>query len=86
MDADSLIKILIASQAGLLSMFVFHLFRCRDTRVDIAAIRGSIERIQKDIGDHEHGMRGQLHQQAQTLTRHEMDIAVFRIKSGQDPR
>lgn len=78
MDIDSVVKILIGCQAGLLGMFIWHLFKCRDTRVDIAAIRGSIERIQRDIGDHEHGMRGQLHEHAQALTRIGLDVDVLK--------
>jgi hypothetical protein len=49
MPVDAVLKILIGSQAGLLLLFIWHLFKCRDTRVDIAGIRGSIEGIAKDI-------------------------------------
>lgn len=84
MSVEALIVILISAQGGLLAMFIVHLFKCRDTRVDIAAIRGSIERIQRDIGDHEHGMRGQLHAHANALTRNEMDIEVLKHRSGMD--
>lgn len=74
MALDDLVKLLIGLQVSLAGMFTWHLFKCRDTRIDIATIKGSIARIEHDIGDHERGIRGQLHQQAQALTRHELEL------------
>lgn len=68
MDADSLVKLLIASQAGLLGMFVWHLFKCRDTRVDIASIKQSLSIIEHEVGDHERGIRGEMHRQTKVLS------------------
>lgn len=81
MSTDELLKVLIGTQLGLASMFVWHLFKCRDTRIDIATIRGSIDRIQHDIGDHETGIRGEQHRQTRILTAHE-----YRLKKldGED--
>lgn len=84
MTVEALIALLISTQVGLAGMFVWHLFKCRDTRVDIAAIRGCIERLQTDIGNHEHGMRGQLHEHANALARNTLEIEV--IKRKVDPR
>jgi hypothetical protein len=80
MSEVDLIKILLGTQSALAGMFVWHLFRCRDTRIDIATICKAIERIEHEIGDHERGIRGQLHQHSQFLTRHEMDLDVMRSK------
>lgn len=78
MALDDLVKLLIGIQVSLAGMFSWHLFKCRDTRIDIAIIKAAIERIEHDIGDHERGIRGQLHQQAQALTRHELDLERVR--------
>jgi hypothetical protein len=83
MPIEALINVLIASQAGLLGLFVWHLFKCRDTRVDIAKIHQSLERIEHEVGDHERGIRGELHRQTRILTEHE-----YRLKKidGEDAR
>lgn len=78
MELVDLVKLLIAVQLTLAGMFGWHLFKCRDTRVDIATIKGAVARIEHDIGDHERGIRGQLHQHSQALTRHELDLALVR--------
>lgn len=84
MSVDTLINILIGSQAGLFGLLVWHLFKDRDSRIDIAAIRQSVASIAHEIGDHERGMRGQLHEHANHLTRNTMDIEVLKRKA--DPR
>ncbi len=81
MSEFDLIKILIGTQSALAGMFVYHLFKCRDTRVDIATICKSIERIEHDIGDHERGIRGQLHEHSRFLTRHELDIETIKARA-----
>lgn len=78
MSVEAVLIILASCNAGLLGLLVWHLFRCRDTRVDIADIKSTLNRIIHEIGDHERGMRGQLHQHSQFLTRHEMDISVLK--------
>lgn len=69
MSEADLIKILIACNAGLLGMFLHHIVKCRDTRVDIATIKGSISSIAKEIGDHESGIRKRLHDMQNALVR-----------------
>lgn len=49
MSTEELVRLLIGSQAGLLAMFVWHLFKCRDTRIDIAVIREQLANISKRI-------------------------------------
>lgn len=77
MSEADIIKILIACQAGLLGMFVWHLFRCRDVRIDIATIRGVLERMAADIGSHETGLRGQVHDQQNQLLRIDGRVAAL---------
>ena len=47
MSVEQVLYILIACNAGLLGMFIAHLAKCRDTRVDIAVIKATLERIEK---------------------------------------
>lgn len=82
MALDDVVKILIGCQSALLGMFIWHLFKCRDTRVDISSIKQSLAIIQHEIGDHERGMRGELHQHSNFLTRHDMDITVLKSRTG----
>lgn len=51
-----------------------HVNDCRQVREQLGGIAVDIRRIKEDIGDHEHGIRGWLHEQAGALTRHELDI------------
>jgi hypothetical protein len=77
MSESDIIKILIGSQAGLLGLFVWHLFKCRDTRIDIAMIKGSLENISREIGTHESGMRGTLHKMAGYVTQIDMRLGAI---------
>ena len=38
-----------------------HLKECREVRAAIAAMRSDLTRVQTDIGTHETGLRGQVH-------------------------
>ena len=69
MSEADLIKILIACNGGLLMMFLHHIVKCRDTRLDIAVIKGSIAGIAKELGDHESGIRKRLHDMQGALIR-----------------
>jgi len=86
MELEAVVTILIGSQAGLLGIFIWHLFKCRDTRVDLASIKQSLAIIQHEIGDHDRGIRGEMHQHTNFLTRHEMQLAILNRKAGVDER
>jgi hypothetical protein len=77
MSEADVLKILIASQAGLLGMFIWHLFKCRDTRIDLAMIKGTIDRIASDIGTHESGIRGTVHKTANRVSEHEARLITL---------
>jgi hypothetical protein len=83
MSEADVIKILIAGQAGLLAMFVWHLFKCRDVRIDIATIRGSIEGIAREIGTHETGIRGSVHETANRVTELGMKVSLLERRGHQ---
>lgn len=76
-EAD-VIKILIAGQSGLLGMFIWHLFKCRDVRIDIATIRGAMEQIRQEIGTHETGLRGTVHKTANTVSALNGEVAELK--------
>lgn len=57
-----------------------HVLKCSHVAETLGGMAADIKRIQIDVGDHEHGIRGQLHGQAGTLTRHEMEIESLRVK------
>lgn len=67
-EAD-LIKILIACNGGLLGLFLHHIVKCRDTRVDLATIKASLATIARELGDHESGIRKRLHDMQGALIR-----------------
>jgi hypothetical protein len=80
MTVDQILMVLIGCNAGLLAMFIWHLFKCRDTRIDLATIKQAVQRIEHEIGDRERGIRGTMHEHAQHLTRHEMALELIRAK------
>lgn len=45
-----------------------------------AVLESEMARVDKDIGDHETGIRGEVHEHAQTLTHHEIRITMLEKK------
>lgn len=73
MSIEWILGMLLAAQAGLLSFYIHHIIACnrRDqTRADenllintkLATITETLRRVEVDIGTHETGIRGELHQ------------------------
>lgn len=46
----------------------------------IAVLESKAERTDQDIGDHDKGLRGTLHEHSQTLTHHEVRITMLEKK------
>lgn len=46
----------------------------------IAVLESKAERTDRDVGDHESGIRGELHEHSQTLTHHEVRITMLEKK------
>lgn len=46
----------------------------------IAVLESKADRTDKDIGDHESGIRGEVHEHSQTLTHHEVRITMLEKK------
>lgn len=51
---------------------------CTENAAKLATLQTQMVRVIVDIGDHESGIRGEAHSQANALTRHEMDIALLK--------
>lgn len=62
-------------------MFIVHLFKCRDTRVDIAVIKETLSRIENIEVREIESLRKAKHEHAQMLTRHEADLYVLKSKA-----
>ncbi len=57
----------LASIAGLMWRHVEH---CKAVHENLAEMRAELRRIQKDIGDHDQGMRGALHSHSSSIHYH----------------
>lgn len=77
MTIEMILRILIAAQSGLLGMFIWHLFKCRDTRVELATMRALMERVVQDIGTHDTGLRGTVHKTANEVTALRGEISIL---------
>lgn len=82
MPVDAILTILIGCNAGLLGLLIWHLFRCRDTRVEIVALRGLVERMAQEIGTHETGMRGTIHRTANEVMAMRGEISMLKRREG----
>jgi len=65
----------------LASLFVGHLRECRKIQADnatsIAMIIATLERIEREIGDHESGLRGRLHDHQTALLTLDGRLSAF---------
>jgi hypothetical protein len=79
MSIEWILGVLIAAQAGLLSFYIHHIIACnkrdRDRAAEnlqinttLATIVESQRRMARDIGDHETGLRGQVHKLASDIS------------------
>lgn len=57
-----------------------HVVECREVRAQLGGIVEALKVITNEIGDHDRGIRGELHKHTQFLTRHEMDIETLKRK------
>ncbi len=82
MTIESLLTILIACDAGLLGMLIWHLFKCRDIRVDISEIRSDLNHLQDQVGrDSYSGMRKMVHgMEGNTQMLLELDKRLSRLE------
>lgn len=63
---------LVTVVLGLGGLLLSHFRDCRDFRVklsaDIATLQGDVSRVMRDIGDHESGLRGGMHDLRNRMT------------------
>lgn len=68
----TIITVLLLVIAGIARMMLAHAKDCRDFRVklaaDIATLQGDVSRVIRDIGDHESGLRGGMHDLRNRMT------------------
>ena len=43
MSVEDILKALVAANAGLLAMFIHHMFRCRDIRVELERLKRKVD-------------------------------------------
>lgn len=73
----SLLTIVIGAIAAALWAHVGH---CKDVAATVARIETSVERLTQDIGTHETGLRGSVHETANRVTEHGMRISILERK------
>lgn len=59
-----------------------HVMECRTVGEKVATHAGDLERMKEDIGTHDTGMRGHLHDTAGMCTQHELRITLLERPSG----
>lgn len=54
-----------------------HVVECKGVATDVAYMKSDVERMKQDIGTHDTGLRGNVHQTANLCAGHELRIAVL---------
>lgn len=57
-----LIIVLLAVIGAMFGLFLKHMGECRDFREKVAGMSAKIDSVKAELGDHETGVRGALHQ------------------------
>ncbi len=57
-----------------------HVTECRSTGEKVAMQGADLERMKQDIGTHDSGMRGHLHETASMCTQHELRLSLLERK------
>lgn len=73
--------IVAVSIGGLYALMFQHISHCGKVHVSMGAMQEAIKRHDAEIGGRNSGIRGELHAQADHLTRHEMQISVLEKRS-----
>lgn len=64
--------------AGIWGALWGHITHCKDVASDVSMLKTNMMRVMEDIGTHETGLRGSLHQIANRLTEISMQLAVMK--------
>jgi hypothetical protein len=76
--------IIVAIQSGVIAFLAArlwaHVEKCSTVSDRIGRINADVERMKQDIGTHDTGLRGNVHQTASLCMAHEMRIAVLERK------
>lgn len=65
-----LITVLLTVIGSLFTLFINHMNECRAFREVVIRIDANVNRIMRDLGTHETGIRGQLNQHNEMLAEH----------------
>lgn len=57
-----------------------HVVECKSVATDVAYMKADVERMKQDIGTHDTGLRGHVHQVAQMAQEHELILQEQRRK------
>lgn len=75
------IGILVFVETGLLGFLGAklwaHVEKCAHVSSDLGRIQADLERMKVDIGTHDTGMRGELHQAASLVSAHELRLTIL---------
>lgn len=69
--------IIAVAVGGLYALMIQHIGHCSAVHGRLARQEGKVERLERDIGDHGSGIRGELHAHSNTLTEHAMRLQML---------
>jgi hypothetical protein len=72
------VGILVTLQTGVIGFLSAklwaHVEKCAHVSAELARLEADVERMKQDIGTHDSGMRGEIHQAANMCQQHELRI------------
>ena len=69
--------------AGIWGALWGHITHCKDVASDVSMLKTNMTRVMQDIGTHETGLRGAVHEAANRLTEQGMKIALLENREDQ---
>lgn len=78
------IGILVVILTGIVGFFASqlwgHVVECRQMMARLEGLSRDVERMKEDVGTHDTGMRGHLHETSSMCTQHELRITLLERK------
>lgn len=81
-----LLGILITVVIGLAIAIFNHVRECREPRSQLATLESEVNRIKEDIGTHDSGMRGHIHQIANDVSQVAVNVNNLMWHTGYNKR
>lgn len=76
----TVISILSLIIAGIWGALWSHITHCKDVASDVSMLKTNMNRVMEDIGTHDSGLRGSVHEVANRVTEQGMRIALLERK------